>query len=195
VRSTRRVWSASLLVTLVLATTTIMSADTNQNAFKKNWVGRRVVVKGTLYSLVYKERSLRGSIHSSRDGLTVVTPFAGAYFQFDGRHHVDDVMQHDVQKIAEAVRRAYVKDNLIGEGSIQDIDPVMLARYDRGVELVVSAAQVNRDTVRLKLSLPADGDDDVVTWLTVLWPSPLSKSFSERGNVEDLIQQFLTLVE
>jgi hypothetical protein len=71
----------------------------------------------------------------------------------------------------------------------------MLARYDPGVELVVRAAQVNRDTVRLKLSLPADGHDDVATGLTVQWPAPLSRSFSERGDVEDLIQQFLTTLE
>ena len=178
---------------LVLATITIVSADSNQNAFKKNWVGRRVVVNGPLYSLVYKERSLRGSIRADRDGLTVVTPFAGTYFQFDGRHRVDDVIEHDVQKIAEAVKRAYIKENLGNEGWIQDIEPVMLAHYDRGVELVVRAAQVDLDTVRLKLSLAADGDDDVVTSVTVKWPAPLSKSFSERGDVEDLIQQFLTL--
>jgi hypothetical protein len=192
VRSTRRVWSASV-VALVLAATALMSADTNQKAFKNSWVGRRVVVKRPLYSLVYNERSLRGSIHSSRDGLTVVTPFAGTYFQFDGRHHVDDVMEHDVEKIAKSVTRAYIKDNLLGEGFIQEIEAVTVARYDAGVELLVRAAQVNRDTVRLKLSLPADRDDDVATGLTVQWPSPLSKSFSERGNVEDLIQQFLTL--
>jgi hypothetical protein len=194
VRSNRRVWSASV-VALVLATTTILSADTNQKAFEKNWVGRRVVVKRTLYSLVYNDRNLRGSIHAGRDGLTVVTPFAGTYFQFDGRHRVDDVMEHDVQKIAQSVGFAYIKGKLLGEGSIQEIEPVMLARYDRGVELVVRAAQVNRDTVRLKLSLPADGDDDVATGLTVQWPAPLSKSFSERGDVEDLIQQFLTALE
>lgn len=191
-RITRRVWIASV-VALVLATTTIMSADTNQNAFKKNWVGRRVVVKGPLYSLVYKERSLRGSIRADRDGLTVVTPFAGTYFQFDGRHRVDDVIEHDVQKIAEAVKHAYIKDKLGNEGFTQVVDPVMLAHYDRGVELMVTAAQVDLDTVRLSLSLVAGGDDDVVTSLTIKWPAPLSKSFSERGDVEDLIQQFLTL--
>lgn len=189
-RSTRRWWSTGI-VALVLAATTITSADTK--AFTKNWVGRHVVVKRPLYSLVYNERGLRGSIRAGRDGLTVVTPFAGTYFQFDGRHRVDDVIEHDVQKIAEAVARAYVKDNLINEGFNQQIEPIMLTRYDSGVELVVSSAQVNRDTVRLKLSLPADGDDDVATTLTVQWPGPLSKSFSERGAAEDLIQQFLTL--
>jgi hypothetical protein len=182
-------------VALVLAATTITSADTNQKAFEKNWVGRRVVVKRTLYSLVYNDRNLRGSIHAGRDGLTVVTPFAGTYFQFDGRHRVDDVVEHDVEKIAQSVKLAYVKDAPLGEGWIQEIEPVMLARYDRGVELVVGVAQVNRDRVRLKLSLPAGGDDGVATGLTILWPAPLSKSFSERGDVEDLIQQFLTTLE
>jgi hypothetical protein len=193
-RSTFRVWSASV-VALLLAATTITSADTNQKAFEKNWVGRRVVVKRTLYSLVYNDRNLRGSIHAGRDGLTVVTPFTGTYFQFDGRHRVDDVVEHDVQKIAQSVKLAYVKDAPLGEGSIQEIEPVMLARYDRGVELVVRVAQVNRDTVRLKLSLPAGGDDGVATGLTILWPAPLSKSFSERVDVEDLIRQFLTTLE
>jgi hypothetical protein len=41
----------------------------------------------------------------------------------------------------------------------------------------------------------AGTDDEGVTSLTVKWPLILSKSFSERRNVEDLIQQFLTLRE
>jgi hypothetical protein len=194
VRMTRSVWSASVVM-LVLAATTLTSAENNQKTFENNWAGRRVVVKRPLYSLVYKERTLRGSIRAGRDGLTVVTPFAGTYFRFDGRHRVDDVMEHDVQRVAQAVKQAYVKENLIGDQSIQKIDPVMLARYDSGVELVVRSARVNRDTVLLKLSLPADGDDDIATGLTVQWPLPLSKTFTERGEVEDLIQQFLTLLE
>jgi len=182
-------------VMLMLAATSVISAESNQKTFEKTWVGRRVVVKQTLYSLVYKERSLRGSIRAGRDGLMVVTPFAGTYFQFDGRSRVDDIMEHDVQKISQAVRLAYAKDKLLGEGTNQLIDPVTLTRYDRGVELVVSGVQVNRETVRLKLSLPTDGDDDVATGLTIQWPLPLSKTFSERSEVEDLIQQFLTLLE
>ena len=193
-RITHRAWSASVVM-LMLAATSITSAESNQKLFEKNWVGRRVVVKTTLYSLVYKERTLRGSIRAGRDGLMVVTPFAGTYFQFDGRSRVDDIMEHDVQKIAQAVRLAYAKDKLLGEGTNQLIDPVTLTRYDRGVELVVRGAEVNRETVRLKLSLPTDGDDDVATGLTVQWPLPLSKTFSERSEVEDLIQQFLTLLE
>jgi len=180
---------------LMLAATCITSAETNQKTFEKSWVGRRVVVNRTLYSLVYKERTLRGSIRAGRDGLTVVTPFAGTYFQFDGRSKVDAIVEHDVQKIAASVSLAYAKNKLLGEGTNQQIEPVTLTRYDRGFELVVTGAVVNRETVRLKLSLPDDGDNSVATGLTVQWPLPLSKTVSERGEVEDLIQQFLTPVE
>jgi hypothetical protein len=56
-------------------------------------------------------------------------------------------------------------------------------------------ARVERDVVRLELVRTAGTDDEGVTSLTVKWPLILSKSFSERRNVEDLIQQFLTLRE
>jgi hypothetical protein len=61
------------------------------------------------------------------------------------------------------------------------------------MELTVRAARVTRETVRIELSLAAD--DETVTSLTVQWPVPLSKSFAERGNVESLIQQFLTVAD
>lgn len=184
-------WSAGGAALALLASA-IVTAESNQKAFENSWVGRHVVVKQTLYTLVYKERGLRrGSIQVKRDGLTVVTPFAGTYFQFDGRHHVDDVTEHDVQKIAESVRLAYVKDTVSDEGWIQQIDPVMLARYEGGTELVVRAVHVTRETVRLELSPPADSGSDLATSLTVQWPAPLSKSLSEYGNIQDLIQQFL----
>ena len=178
---------------MIAASVAVISADNQQKAFERSWVGRHVVVRQSLYSLVYKERSLRGSVAARRDGLTVVTPFTGTFFQFDGRHHVDDVTGPDVLKISDAVKAAYVKDELLGEGAVQVIDPVMLARYDPGTELVVRAARVNLETVRLELSLAADDERDLATSLTIQWPAPLSKSFSERVDVEGLIHQFLTI--
>src|SRR5262249_10290188 len=151
----RSAWSAGVAA-FALVASVIVSAESKQKAFENSWVGRHVVAKQALYTLVYKERSLRGSIQVKREGLTVVTPFAGTYFQFDGRHRVDDVTAHDIQKIAEAVRLAYEKDKLLDEGFNREIDPVMVARYDRGTELVVRAARLNRETVRLELSLPGD---------------------------------------
>jgi hypothetical protein len=180
---------------LVLVTSLIVSAESQQKTFEHSWVGRRVVLKQPLYSLVYKERGMRGSTTAKRDGLTVVTPFTGIYFQFDGRHHVDNVTARDVQKVAEAVKVAYVKDEILGDSWVQVIDPVMLARYDPGTELVVRAAHMNLETVRLDLALATNSDNELATSLTVQWPAPLSKSFSERVDVEGLIHQFLTMRE
>jgi hypothetical protein len=191
---TRRAWDASVLA-LVVAATAVTSADTSQKAFETQWKGRHVLVKRTLYSLVYHERGLGGSLHLGRSGLIVVTPFAGIYYQFDGRRRVDDVVEHDVQSIPNAVRQAYHRDRVLDEGWVQDIDPRLLERYDPGVELLVKAARVKGDIVRLELVKKAGGEDEAVTSLTVKWPLILSKSFSERGNVEDLIRQFLTPIE
>jgi hypothetical protein len=192
--SRRYVWSVSLAA-LVLAASAVTSAGSNQKEFEKRWTGRSVVVKRPLYSLVYNESGLGGAIHAGRSGLTVVTPFAGTYFQFDGRHKVDDVVEHDVQQLFKSVSVAYRKDKLLGEGWTQKIDPVMLTLYDAGVALRVNAVRVDRDFVRLALVQAAGDDEDVATSLTVKWPAPLSKSFSERGNIENLIQQFLAVRE
>ena len=155
--------------------------ESNQKTFEKQ--GRSASSSAFALLSRVRDRTHVGSIRAA--GMASRShAFAGTYFQFDGRSHVDAIMEHDVQKIAQLVTLAYVKDRLLGEGAIQQIEPVTLTRYDRGVELVVNSAQVNRETIRLKLSLPADGDDDVVTGLTVQWPLPLSKTFSERGEVE-----------
>ena len=191
-RSTRPA-SSIAVAALMLTASVVVSAENQQKAFETSWVGRHVVVKRTLYSLVYKEQRIRGSVEVKRDGLTVVTPFAGTYFQFDGRRHVDDIMEQDVQKISDSVKVAYQQSKLLDEGFSQIVDPILLTRYDPGTELIVRTARVNREMVRLELAQDTDGEKDIATSLTVQWPAPLSKAFSERVNVEGLIQGFLTV--
>jgi hypothetical protein len=192
--SHHRVWSLGVAALMVSAAA-VTSAANNQKEFEKFWTGRRVIVSRPLYSLVYNESGVAGSLHAGRDGLTVVTPSSGTYFQFDGRHRVDDVVAQDVQQIAKSVHLAYQKDKLLGEGFTQKIDPVMVTFYDKGVGLKVTTARVGHDSVRLTLALDPGDDEEVATSLTVKWPAPLSKSFSERGNIEQLIQQYLTTRE
>ena len=122
----RHMWSASIAA-LVIAASAVVAADSNQKEFETRWVGRVVVVKRPLYSLVYNENGLAGGTKAGRSGLTVVTPSQGAYFQFDGRSKVDDVIEHDVQKIARSVLVAYQKEKLLGEGLLQKIDPVLIS--------------------------------------------------------------------
>ena len=191
---TRRAWNASVVALVVAATAVTAAGESSQKLFEKQWTGRLVVVKRMLYSLVYNERGRTGSVRLGRSGLIVVTPFAGTYFQFDGRRRVDDVVEQDVQKISNAVTVAYRKDRMLGEGFVQEIEPVLVDHYDPGIELLVKSARVERDVVRLELIRPGVGEDEAMTALTVKWPLILSKSFSERGNVEALIQQYLSVV-
>jgi len=54
------------------------SAETPQQAFIRSWEGRSVVVRNTLYTLVYNERGKLGNTRSGkRDGLVVATPSQG----------------------------------------------------------------------------------------------------------------------
>jgi hypothetical protein len=176
----------------VVLATAILSAANNHKEFEKSWVGRHVIVRAPLYSLVYKERGIRGTIDARRDGLTVITPSAGMYFQFDGRRSVSDIVEHDVQQIAPLVAVAYRKNKVLDEGFNQLIEPVMIARYEPGTELVVLSAHVMLDRVRIDLTMPDDGTHELATALTVQWPAPLSKSFTERSNIELLILKFLS---
>jgi hypothetical protein len=187
---------AALAIALVSGAAALTAADRPQQAFAKDWEGRHVVVRQTLISLVYNERGLLGNtVSAKRDGLTVVTPSAGMYFQFDGRQGQDDVVGRDAQRIIDAIAVAYRGDTL-DVRAYRKIEPLLIARYDVGVELVVRSVRMDRDTVRLVFGQAAgpDRDDAPVTSLTIKWPVPLSRSFSERDVVETLIRPFVEVM-
>jgi hypothetical protein len=71
------------------------------------------VLKQSLYTLVYDERSRIGKVREGkRDGLTVVTPFEGTYLQFDGRRGRDDIKETEPQRLKDAVATTYISDAL-----------------------------------------------------------------------------------
>jgi len=182
-------------VVFVILAAVVVTAAPIQNDFEKSWLHRRVVVRAPLYSLVYKEHGMLNSVAVRRDGLSVITPSSGAYFQFDGRRKVGNVVDTNVQQIAPAVTVAYLRSKIIGEGTVQMIEPVMVARYDPGTELIVRAVRVQMTNVRVELALPDDPGQEVATSLTVHWPAPFSKSFGERPQVEQLIARYLSIPE
>ena len=183
---------AVVAVALAAAASTRIAAENPQQTFAKAWEGRSVLVRQSLYTLVYHERGKLGKTRiNRRDGLTVVTPSQGIYFQFDGRQGRDDVVEPSAERIPDAVDLAYQSDSL-DIRSYRKVEPVVLERYDPGGELIVLTARVDVDAVRLAFGR-LDGVDaeSAVTWLTVKWPVPLSKSFSERDAVENLILRFV----
>jgi hypothetical protein len=186
---------AASVVALASITVVELSAESPQQAFVKSWEGQDVVVKQTLYALVYNERGRLGNTYGARrDGLTVVTPNQGVYFQFDGRQGRDEVIQRDPQKTLEAVNVEYQGDGL-DVRSYRKLEALLLTRYDPGARMIVKSVRIDRDAVRLGLAEVAgsNGEDDLAATLTVKWPVPLSKSFSERGLIENLIRRFIDI--
>jgi hypothetical protein len=184
--------TATALLFTLISVETLVAADSPQRAFASDWQGRTVVIRQRLFSLVYNERGKMGHIYNGRrEGLTVVTPQHGVSYEFAGRQHRDDVVVHDPSAIVDEVDRAYVGDALEVSGA-RKIEPLTVVRYDPGGELVVTRAEVLPDGVRLSFAQRNGPDgDDPVTSLTVRWPLPLSKSFSERQGIEQVIERYV----
>ena len=187
-----RLRDLALIVSIAASAPTVLVAGSAHQAFARTWEGRTVVLKQTLYSLVYNERGKLGNTYSGRrDGVTTVTPSTGVYFQFDGRQGRDDVVVRDPQRLVDAVRAAYEADSL-DLRSYRKLDPVSLNRYEPGNELIVRSVRIDRDVIKLTLARTVPtADDNTVTSLTIKWPVPVSKSFEEREEVDAIIRQFL----
>ena len=187
----RRLAAPAIVVASMVAG--LAAAEHPQQAFVRNWEGKRVVVRSALFTLLYNERGLLGNTAGAkRDGLLVVTPLEGAYFQFDGRQGRDDVVGRDVRMIVDAVAANYLPDSLEVR-QYRKVEPLSIVRYDAGVELVVKKVRLDRDSVRLVFAQPngPDGPDVPVTSLTIKWPLPLSKGFGERDQIEKLISRYV----
>jgi hypothetical protein len=184
------------LIVLAAGVSAVAAADSPQQAFARSWEGRTVVLKQTLYTLVYDERSRIGKVQSGkRDGLTVVTPFEGTYLQFDGRRGRDDIKDTQPQRLRESVAKAYIGDSALELEASSAIEPGIVNRHEAGVECVVRKVQLGRNTVKLVFASTsgAHGDQDPFTSLTVKWPVPLSKSLTERDSIESLIRRFVEI--
>jgi hypothetical protein len=171
------------------------AAETSRDQFLKAWEGKTIVVKQTLYTLVYNERGRLGKTYrNKRSGLIVVTPFSGSYLQFDGRQSQDDIIDQNPDRLVDTIKTTYQSDAL-DVRQYQKVEPIVMARYEIGSELLVGPIRIDGNIVRLSLIDPRSVDDDgqPATELTVKWPTPLSKSLSERQAIEGLIAQFVRL--
>lgn len=184
---------AAFTIIVASAFSAASAAETPQLTFARSWEGRQVKVKRALYTLVYNERGRLGITYTGkREGLTVLTPYDGIYFQFEGRYGRQDIVVRDPQQIIDAVGAEYQGDTLEVR-SYRKVEPLMIARYDPGVALVVTKVQFERDTVRLILaeSTGSAAKENSETAITVRWPAPLSKSLSERQLIEGLLGWFV----
>jgi hypothetical protein len=183
-----------LLVALPAAASLHAADRSGKKAFQDAWVGRRVVVKRVLYSVVFDERSRVLPLIKHRDrvsGLTVVTPTGTSYYQFDARRDSeDDIVDQDPNGILSELRKQYVRDKHLDIGNVQDIEPLMLVQYSPGVAFIVRKVQIDRDRVRLYFH--KDGEADLATTLTVKFPTPLSSELTESPLIDDALTRFVT---
>jgi hypothetical protein len=179
-----------LVVTCVLPTRVV--AENARDLFVRSWEGRLVTVRQTLYTLIYNERGKLGTTHAGRrDGLTVLTPSNGVYFQFDGRQGKDDIVAPVPQRIMAAVADAYGPETL-DVRSYRKIEPVAVHQFSTGTQLVVGRIRFDRDVVKVGFVQPGnDVHDDPVTTVTIKWPLPLSNAFSERDYVDALLRTYV----
>jgi hypothetical protein len=181
------------LVPLLVAASTIatLSAANNpKEEFAASWEGETVVLKQRLHTLAYRERGLLGNGSNKRDGLFVVTPFNGTYYQFDGRQKKDDVRGSDPRRVVEAVTAAYAGDAL-DVRQYAKVEPIVLTIYEPGVELVVSSVRIDRDRLRLFFTDPRAPESTPATSLTIQWPTPFSRGFSERQAIDTILRQYI----
>jgi len=164
-----------------------------KQAFQNAWVGRRVVVKRALYSVVFDERSrvLPATKHRDRvSGLTVVTPTGTSYYQFDARRDSEvDIVDQDPDGIVSKMRKQYFRSMHLDNGAVQDVEPFTLVRYSPGVAFIVRKVHLERDSVRLYFH--KDGEADLATTLTVKFPTPLSTELAESPLIDDAITRFV----
>ena len=181
---------------ILLAASFPVAAGSNQTrkSFVDIWQGKRVAVKRTLFTLVYDERGKLGRTYKGkREGLMVVTPSAGTYFQFDGRDSEQDIASSDPQQLMDQISELYRRQTSLEIGFYLRIEPLLLVRYEPGGALVVKDVRVDRSRVRISFASVA-GDappDQLATALTVQWPTDLSPSLTERPLIDALIRQFV----
>jgi hypothetical protein len=185
-----------MIVCVALAASVSLHAaePSGKKAFQNAWVGRSVVVKRALHSLVFDERSRLVPVFKHRErvsGLTVVTPSGSWYYQFDARRDSEeDIIDRDPDGIVSKMRNQYYRTMHLDNGAVKEIEPVMLVRYSPGVALIVKKVQIERDRVRLYFH--KDGEDELATTLTVKFPVPLSSELTESALIDAALSLFVT---
>jgi hypothetical protein len=182
-------------LSIVLATSILSlhaSGQSGTKGFISAWEGHTVVLKQTLYSIVFDERPRFMPMVKREDriiGLTVATA-SGKYYQFDARRDSErDIVERDPDRIVAALREQYYRGRHLDIGPSQDVETLMLVRYEPGVEFVVRKIAIERDRVRLFFH--KDHKAGLATTLTVKWPAPLSKEFTESSLMNDVLSRFV----
>ena len=113
------------------------------------------------------------------------------FYQFHARRSSEqDVVDKDPNRIVSSLQEQYHRSEHLDIGNTQDVETVMLVRYEPGVELFVRDVQFERDHARLVLHKDRKGD--LATTLTVKWPVPLTADLTESALIDSVLSRFIT---
>src|SRR5262249_9642635 len=192
----RRPMRTAALAVLVLVSSIPLAAGAGpgRKSVIASWLGKRVVVRRTMHTLVFNERGKLGkTYHAKREGLVVVTPSAGTYCRFDGRDSEGDIVGREPQEVMDQITATYRRPLSLEIGFYLRIEPLHIVQYAPGGELAVTDVRVDRDRVRLSFGsvAPDVPPGELATALTIQWPTNLSPALTERPHIDGLIRQFV----
>jgi hypothetical protein len=184
---------ATALMMITFAASTVTGGGATANEFTRTWNGRRVLVKSTLYTVLYDEVGRVGVHYNGKQaGLTIATP-EGQYYEFDGPGEDEDVVEQTPDRVVSEMSTRFVRAYHLDIGIVKTITPLSLRQYEPGVVLIVDSIKVERNRVRFAFRRAGDAaaDKEFATSLTVEWPVPLSKTLREREGIEGVLQRFV----
>ena len=180
---------------LVCGAATVTAGGPAAGEFTKRWNGRRVMVKSTLYTVLYDEVGRTGIHYNGKQaGLTIATP-ERQYYEFDAPGPDDeDVVEQTPNDVVSEMSTRFIRAYHLDIGIVKTITPRSLRQYDPGVVLIVDSIKVERTRVRFAFRRAGEApaaNEEFATSLTIEWPMPLSKSFGERDGIEGVLQRFI----
>lgn len=182
----RRLFATALM--LACGTSTV--AGDALGDFTKTWNGRRVVVKSTLYTVLYDEVGRLGRHYRGKQaGLTVATR-AGHYYEFDGPGSEEDIAEPTPDGVMSQMSLRF-RANPLDIGSVKTFSALVMRQYDPGVTLIVDSVKMERNRIRFEFIQSDDDEDGFATSLTVEWPTPFSKALPEREDLEGVLRRFI----
>jgi hypothetical protein len=194
--TSRRRHAAVFALALLFSTVPVTAGVDPVKAFAKEWEGRRVLLKGTLYTLVYDEVGRLGATKRGKaEGLTVATPVSGTYYRFLGRQGRPEIVAHDPNQLVDQISTGYKRSKHFEIGTVSMVEPIKLVRYSPGVELVVQGVATDGKSVSFLFhARGATAGSQAATSLTIEWPTALSPEFTERPTIEALALQFIDVL-
>ena len=184
--------SRCVLALALLCAVAPLHAAAPKKAFVKAWEHQPVVLKRTLYNLIYNERQRFVPLvkHEGKSaGLTVATPME-TYYRFAARREDEqDVIDRDPARVLTLLHDHYRRSTNLDVGTVQDIEAVQLVRFEPGMRFKVERVNIAGDEVRLDLR--GLDDDPPATSLTVKLSAPLSPDLSEAPLVDKVLDRFL----